>query len=152
MVLPPPPPRPDIYPNFHRTTLPIAPWSTAWEICGNIRFFTPSFVWHDLSEFNFFVKRVMQISGPTRPIAFLPEMPDADILFEAGGEYYEVDTVECRHVRYGGGFTSPDEFLRRLPRLKGLVEEFPDSTDDLYAEVCREQQRLKEAAAQKLYN
>ncbi|KAJ7780018.1 hypothetical protein B0H16DRAFT_729728 [Mycena metata] len=146
------PPRPDIYANFHRTTLPIAPWSTAWEICDNILFFTTSFMWHDLSEYDFFVKRVMQVRGPARPIAFLPDMPEADILFEAGGEYYEIDTMECRQVRYGGGFTSPDEFLRRLPHLEGLVEEFPDSTDDLYAEVCREQQRLSEAAAQKPYN
>ncbi|KAJ7779948.1 hypothetical protein B0H16DRAFT_1448381 [Mycena metata] len=146
------PPRPDIYAPFHRTTLPIAPWSTAWETYTHIRFFTTSFVWHDLSRFDFYVQRVMQIPGPLRPIAFLPDVPEADILFEAGGEYYEVDTLQSWQVRYGGGFSGPDAFLRRLPHLEGLIAQFPDSTDDLYAEVCYEQHRLMEAAAQKPYN
>ncbi|KAJ7729443.1 hypothetical protein B0H16DRAFT_1734198 [Mycena metata] len=122
------PPRPDIYTSFHRTTLPIVPWSTNWETCDTILFFTPSLGWYNLSDFDFY----------------------ADILLEAGGEYYEID--DYSFVWYGGGFTGPDDFLRQLPHLKRLVEEFPDNEDDLYVEACREQRRLVEAAGQKLYN
>jgi hypothetical protein len=121
----------------------------AWETYTHIRFFTTSFGWHDLSRFDFYIKCVMQVRVPLRPIAFLPDVPEADILFEAGEEYYEVNTLRSRGVRYGGGFASPDEFLRRLPHLEGLIAECPDSTDNLYAEVCYEQHRPMEATAQK---
>ncbi|KAJ7874514.1 hypothetical protein B0H14DRAFT_2718009 [Mycena olivaceomarginata] len=144
------PPAPDIYANFHRTTLPIAPWSTDWETCDTILFFTPSLAGTTCPTVISTSSASCRSKDPSDPSRSFLTCTRQIFCSRSGGEYYEID--DCYFVRYGGGFTGPDDFLRQLPHLKRLVEEFPDSEDDLYFEACREQRRLVEASGQKLYN
>ncbi|KAJ7157495.1 hypothetical protein C8R46DRAFT_1040480 [Mycena filopes] len=146
------PPRPGAVPlTFYRSNLiDIEPWSTAWENNDQQRFFGIHDEWHDLSEFDFFVKRLMKVPGTIHPIAFHTRAIDPRILFEADNQYYEINIMDGCLVRYGAGFSSADDFLARLPRLQRVVEKFPRNCEKLYGDTAREQERLAEAAYENL--
>lgn len=98
----------------------------------------------------FLVKRVAKVPGTIRPLAFVPNVPDPLVVFEAAGKYYYLNTAAAYLDRFGGDFESHDDFLGafiRDPPIQGARHEFPDDTDDLYAAVCREQQRKAAKAA-----
>ncbi|KAJ6473760.1 hypothetical protein C8R45DRAFT_1103443 [Mycena sanguinolenta] len=134
--------------SFYRTKLDIRPLSCNWEELSDWRFFCVSPQWHDLTTSDFFIQRVCKIHDPVRPLAFLP-LPDACIAFEAGGEYFYLDTCTDFLERFGGDFASDDAFLAALtrpPGLTGTTYRFPNDTDNLYAAVWEEQEKLKQAA------
>ncbi|KAF8183211.1 hypothetical protein K438DRAFT_1766895 [Mycena galopus ATCC 62051] len=137
--------------SLYRTKLHLRPYSCEWEHFSDWRFFCISPEWHDLANMEFFVQRVCKVRGTIRPLAFLP-FPDACIAFEAGGQYYYLDTCRDYLERFGGNFASDDEFLAAFTRRRiiGSIYRFPNDTDDLYAAVWDEQEQRKQAAAQKL--
>ncbi|KAF7368107.1 hypothetical protein MSAN_00876900 [Mycena sanguinolenta] len=105
--------------------------------------------WYDLSEVEFFVQRVMKIQGTIRPLAFLPESQYLCIVFEAGSNYYSLDTCNDCWKDFGGDFASDDEFLVAFTgpaRVSGKKYYFPDDTNELYAAVCEEQQKAVKKA------
>ncbi|KAJ7152398.1 hypothetical protein C8R46DRAFT_1302736 [Mycena filopes] len=123
----------------------ITPWSTAWEIYEQPGFFMADPSCLDLSDFEFYTRALM-LPGPVLPIAFEGDYPEPCVLLQGGQEYYQVDTLNCCLVRYGGGFSSADSFLARLSFLHGVTEDFPDALDDLYGRARQEQERLDKAA------
>lgn len=128
--------------DYHYSALApdaIHPWSTDWDEFQSDLFAIPEH-WHDLSHADYFFKRVLGIPGSIRPIAFFPDLHDPQVLVEIRGQYYELNTMFCYVVRYGGGFSSPDEFLRLLPTLRAEQEDLTD-TNEFYAKICREQGR-----------
>ncbi|KAJ6614050.1 hypothetical protein B0H10DRAFT_2221656 [Mycena sp. CBHHK59/15] len=131
--------------DFRRTAIDIAPFSSDWDDFVQSWFFTVPPDWHDLTEIDFYVKRLLKIPGAIRPLAFLRAC-DPCLVFAADGEYYYINTCTEFLERFGGDFASDDEFLARLPGLKGVLEAFPADTYKMYAAVCREQQRLAKAA------
>ncbi|KAF8181237.1 hypothetical protein K438DRAFT_2021208 [Mycena galopus ATCC 62051] len=136
--------------DFYRTKMNLRPFSCNWDKFDEWAFFTVPSGWHDLTEMDYYVRRVFKITGTIRPLAFL-DYYEACIAFEAGGEYYYIDTGSNDHlVHFGSDFTSDDNFLRafihRRPHpLKGTIHKFPDTTD-LYEAVWREQELRKKTA------
>ncbi|KAJ7256736.1 hypothetical protein C8J57DRAFT_1344205 [Mycena rebaudengoi] len=139
--------------NFYRTKINLGPFSCDWEKFLAWRFFAVSSDWHDLTEMDFFVKRLFKIPGTIRPLAFL-DYYEPCIVFEAGGEYCYLDTGSNDYlIHYGHAFASEDDFLaafiHRHPPLEGTIHEFPDDTEDLYDAVWDEQKQRKKEAAEK---
>ncbi|KAJ6512489.1 hypothetical protein C8R45DRAFT_960572 [Mycena sanguinolenta] len=134
--------------EFYRTQIDLGPFSCDWDHFVFSEFFTVGREWYDLTKMEFFVKRVMKIGGTIRPLAFLP-VQDPCIVFEAGGNYYFLDTCTSYVEDFGGNFASDDGFLAaftRPPRVTGKKYRFPKTTDELYAEVSKEQKRRAKAA------
>ncbi|KAJ6490922.1 hypothetical protein C8R45DRAFT_928754 [Mycena sanguinolenta] len=126
------------------TSAPLASHATG----TNFNFGRPSPVrssWSDLTEMEFFVRRVMKIQGgPIRPLAFPPDHEYLCIIFEAGGNYYSLDTSNDCWEHFEGDFASDDEFLAALVGASGIRRlkwSFPDNTDDLYTAAWEEQER-----------
>ncbi|KAJ7222543.1 hypothetical protein GGX14DRAFT_429031, partial [Mycena pura] len=140
--------------DFYRTKIDLAPFSCDWDKFSDWHFFTVPPEWHDLTEMDFFARRVYKLPGTVRPLAYLMDTPEACIAFEAGGEYYYLDTASRNFlVCYGGDFTSHDSFLTafihdRPCHLEGTVHKFPDNVGDLDEVVFREQ-RLRKKVAKK---
>ncbi|KAF7335876.1 hypothetical protein MSAN_02324500 [Mycena sanguinolenta] len=139
------------YAEFYHTTIDLGPhFSCDWPLIKRW-FFAVKHVWHDLSEMEFLVHRVAHIEGTIRPLAFVPDSPEPLVLFEAGGEYYYLNTLNDYWESYGGNFASHDAFLaafvRDHPPLRGVRYYFPEETDELYAAVCEEQEARATAAA-----
>ncbi|KAF8171217.1 hypothetical protein K438DRAFT_2024108 [Mycena galopus ATCC 62051] len=135
--------------SFYRTKRDLRPYSCAWKEFSDWRFFCIHPQWHDLTDMEFFIKRLCKVPGTIRPLAFLP-LPDACIAFAADGKYFYLDTCKDFLERFGGRFASDDEFLEaftRRPRITGKVFRFPDDTDRLYWAVWDEQEQRKQAAA-----
>ncbi|KAF8128336.1 hypothetical protein K438DRAFT_1789558 [Mycena galopus ATCC 62051] len=136
--------------NFYRTKIDLDFFSCDWENYIAEHFFAVSSYWHDLSEMDFFLRRIFKIPGPIRPLAFL-DYYEPCILFEASGEYCYLDTGSNDYlIHYGHAFASPDEFLAAFTHpdspLEGTVYKFPEDTEERYAVVYEEQVRRKEAA------
>ncbi|KAJ6461425.1 hypothetical protein C8R45DRAFT_1080912, partial [Mycena sanguinolenta] len=133
--------------NFYRTKINIDPLSCDWEKFPFPELFTVDQGWHDLTEMEFFVRRVAKIRGQIRPLAFLSAC-DPCVVFEVAGKYYYLNTGEAYLEQYGGGFASHDEFLEDVTRdrIDGAKFCFPDDTDALYYKVWRVQDRRKSAA------
>ncbi|KAJ7207163.1 hypothetical protein GGX14DRAFT_698292 [Mycena pura] len=140
--------RRNICANFYRTKIDIAPFSCDWDKWSEYGVFLLGPGWHDLTEFDFYVKRLLNIPGTPHPLAFLPYGPDPCVVFEASGEYYFLNLCKDYLERFGGDFASDDDFLARLPHATGKRKWLPKNTEKkkLYDRVCREQQRLAEAA------
>ncbi|KAJ7135509.1 hypothetical protein C8R46DRAFT_1361981 [Mycena filopes] len=100
-----------------------------------------------LSDFEFY-KRALMLPGPLLPIAFESDCPEPCVSLQGGQEYFQVDTLNCCLVRYGGAFSSADSFLAQLSFLHGVTEDFPDALDDLYGCAC-EEERLTRATREK---
>ncbi|KAF8171231.1 hypothetical protein K438DRAFT_2024115 [Mycena galopus ATCC 62051] len=127
--------------SFYRTKLHLRNYSCQWEEFSDWRFFCISPEWHDLTEMEFFIKRLCKVRGTIRPLAFLP-FPEPCIAFEAGGMYYYLDTCRDFLERFGHNFASDDAFLSaftRRRRILGKLYRFPDDTDRLYWAVVDEQ-------------
>ncbi|KAJ7251668.1 hypothetical protein C8J57DRAFT_1352228, partial [Mycena rebaudengoi] len=141
------------------TTLPQSTVPATPDIWDGVvkQLFAVSSDWHDLTEMDFFVKRLFKIPGTIRPLAFLDYYKPC-IVFEAGGEYCYLDTGSNDYlIHFGHAFASQDDFLaafiHRHPPLEGTIHEFPDDMEDLYDVVWDEQkQRKKEAAEKAGYN
>ncbi|KAJ6447599.1 hypothetical protein C8R45DRAFT_1224857 [Mycena sanguinolenta] len=134
--------------GFYRTKIDIGPFSCHWEHFLFSEFFAVSQEWHDLSEMEFFVKRVMKIGGTIRPLAYLA-VQDPCIVFEASGNYYFLDRCTNYVEHFGGHFVSDENFLTALghtPRIVGKKYWFHNTTNELYAEVCKEQKQRAKAA------
>ncbi|KAF8139446.1 hypothetical protein K438DRAFT_2030561 [Mycena galopus ATCC 62051] len=141
------------YLNFYRTKIDLGLFSCDWEnnLAGD--FFAVTSFWHDLTEMDFFLRRIFKIPGPIRPLAFL-DYYEPCILFEASGEYCYLDTGSNDYlIHYGHAFASPDEFLtafiHRHTPLEGTVYEFPEDVEDLYGVVSEEQVHRRREAAEK---
>ncbi|KAF8181235.1 hypothetical protein K438DRAFT_1768068 [Mycena galopus ATCC 62051] len=139
--------------DFYRTKMNLRPFSCDWDNFDEWTFFTVPTGWHDLTEMDYYVKRVFNLPGTIRPLAFL-DYQEPCIAFEADGEYYYIDTASNEHLaHFGSNFTSDDHFLRafihgRPHPVRGTIHEFPD-TSDLYAAVWREQE-LRQKTAEKV--
>ncbi|KAJ7226818.1 hypothetical protein GGX14DRAFT_627143 [Mycena pura] len=140
-------------PGFYRTNIDITPLSCDWENFVPWDCFTVEYGWHDLSEVDFFVKRVAKVRGEIRPLAFLP-FDDPCIVFEAGGKYYFLNTAVSYLDDFGGDYASDDDFLKAIvdPHVERARFIFGEGTDDLYKAVDKEQrlQRRRAKAAEKL--
>ncbi|KAJ7716853.1 hypothetical protein B0H16DRAFT_1612692 [Mycena metata] len=133
----------------YRTDLDIHPLSCDWET-WNSDFLDIGPWWHDLTLMEFYIKRVAKVPGTIRPLAFVPNVPDAGVAFEAAGKYYYVNTAASYLDRFGSEFDSHDEFLAGLirdPPIKGARHEFPNDTEELYYAVCMEQEGKAAKAA-----
>ncbi|KAF8139449.1 hypothetical protein K438DRAFT_1995990 [Mycena galopus ATCC 62051] len=140
--------------RVYRTKIDLGLFSCDWE---NYAAGPVTSYWHDLTELDFYVRRLFRIHGPIRLLAFL-DFYELCILFEASGEYCYLDTggndCQCL-VHYGHAFESPDEFLTAFihgdPPLEETEYKFPEDTEDLYASGCEEltQRREAEKAGQK---
>ncbi|KAJ7062236.1 hypothetical protein C8F01DRAFT_1136978 [Mycena amicta] len=129
----------------YRTTLNLHPYSCDWDSWGHWNFLEVHDRWYDLSEMEFYVRRLAKVSGTIRPLAFL-EAVDPCIVFEAAGKYYWLDTACSLIERFGGRWSSHDAFLAAFintdpPLLKGAVHEFPAEASDLFSAVFAEQLR-----------
>ncbi|KAJ7062243.1 hypothetical protein C8F01DRAFT_1368873 [Mycena amicta] len=129
----------------YRTTLNLHPYSCDWDNWDHYEFFDVQADWYDLSEMEFFVKRLTKVPDTIRPLAFIETLYPC-LAFEAAGKYYWLDTTSSYLERFGGGWLSHDAFLAAFirtqpPVLKGEVYNFPDETDHLFVAVSREQQR-----------
>ncbi|KAJ7204736.1 hypothetical protein GGX14DRAFT_646032 [Mycena pura] len=133
--------------DFYRTNINITPLSCDWENFVPWDCFDVEDGWHDLSEVDFFVKRVAKVQGEIRPLAFLP-FHDPCIAFEAGGKYYFLNTATSYLDDFGGDYASDDDFLKALldPHVEGTRFIFEEGTDDLYKAVDKEQRRRAKAA------
>ncbi|KAF7336466.1 hypothetical protein MSAN_02300800 [Mycena sanguinolenta] len=134
--------------DFYRTSIDLDPFSCDWDHFPFRRFFNVSSDWYDLTEMEFFVKRVANIQGTIRPLAYLP-ICDPCIIFEAGRKYYCLNTCTDYFEYFGGDFASDDRFLAALngdPPIRGTIHDFPDNIDDLYRAVCREQRQRRRLA------
>ncbi|KAJ7062214.1 hypothetical protein C8F01DRAFT_1082760 [Mycena amicta] len=117
----------EVFAEPYRTDLDIHPFSCDWENWEQADFMEVSSDWHDLSEMEFYVKRVGRIPGTIRPLAYFPAVFSACITFEAAGKYYFLNTIADYLERFGGGFRSHDDFLAafiREPRIKGGIQQF----------------------------
>ncbi|KAJ6505354.1 hypothetical protein C8R45DRAFT_547921 [Mycena sanguinolenta] len=134
--------------DFYRTNINIEPFSCAWEEFPVQSFFSVTERWHDLTEMDFFVRRVARLRGKIRPLAFLP-VCEPCVVFAMTGKYYYLDTGESYLEQFGKGWTSDDEFLAEFTSgslFEGAKFFFSNDTDELYAKVCLEQRRRKRAA------
>ncbi|KAJ7047785.1 hypothetical protein C8F04DRAFT_1060114, partial [Mycena alexandri] len=134
----------------YRTDLDLNVFSCNWDKWNSSYFIDIDPSWHDLSMMEFFVKRVAKVPGTIRPLAFVPNVPDPCVAFEAAGKYYYLNTAADYLERFGGGWESHDAFLAaftRKPSIKGAVHEFPDDTEDLFGAVYMEQNRKAAKAA-----
>ncbi|KAJ7051805.1 hypothetical protein C8F01DRAFT_638262 [Mycena amicta] len=125
-----------------RTDLDIHPFSSDWDNWQHPSFMEVSLGWHDLSEMEFYVKRVGKVPGTIRPLAYYPELPVPCIAFEAAGKYYFLNTAADYLERFGGSFRSHDDFLAAFtedPPLRGARQEFCRDVMELFREVCEEQ-------------
>ncbi|KAJ7051820.1 hypothetical protein C8F01DRAFT_1376655 [Mycena amicta] len=98
--------------------------------------------WHDLSEMEFYVRRVAKVRGTIHPLAYVDGV-EACVAFEAAGLYYYLNTA-AQFLEHFGRFRSHDDFLRGLsaePRIRGAVHQFPEHIVEVYAAVCKEQKR-----------
>ncbi|KAJ7222273.1 hypothetical protein GGX14DRAFT_428365 [Mycena pura] len=136
--------------ELYRTKLDLNLCSCDWEDWHDHTFLEVPPEWHDLTLIEFFVKRVAKVPGIIRPLAYVPDVPDACVAFEAAGKYYYLNTAADYLERFGGGFFSHDDFLAaftRDPPIKGVMHQFPPDIDELYAAVCKEQKRRMAKAA-----
>ncbi|KAJ7467436.1 hypothetical protein B0H11DRAFT_2239440 [Mycena galericulata] len=127
----------------YHTELDIYPLSCDWEKWRHNSFLEVHWTWYDLTMIEFFVRRVAKVAGTIRPLAYVPNVEPC-VAFEAAGKYYFLNTAADILERFGGGFDSHDSFLAaftRDPRIKGAVHQFPNDTEELYAAVCKEQER-----------
>ncbi|KAJ6503576.1 hypothetical protein C8R45DRAFT_973277 [Mycena sanguinolenta] len=134
--------------DFYRTNVDLDPFSCKWEDFPFWSFFRVRPSWHDLSEIDFFVRKVWNIQGTIRPLAYLP-ICDPCIVFEADGQYYYLDTCSDYLDHFGGNFASDDEFLATFkgPQpLYGTSHPFPKDMRVMYATVWEEQEQRKKAA------
>ncbi|KAJ7062229.1 hypothetical protein C8F01DRAFT_127054 [Mycena amicta] len=136
--------------ELYRTTLDLHPYSCEWESWEHRRFLDVNSDWHDLSDMEFFVRRVGNVFGTIRPLAFLKAVQPC-VAFEVASRYYWLNTKSNFLERFGGRWRSHDAFLAALtstqpPVLKGAVHEFPPDVDVMYAVVCKEQKRKRRAA------
>ncbi|KAJ6490850.1 hypothetical protein C8R45DRAFT_928681 [Mycena sanguinolenta] len=107
----------------------------------------------DWDEFQFwplFTVRLLIQGGLIPPLVFPPDYHYFCMVFEAGGNYYSLDTCNdcCEHFQ--GDFASDDEFLAALVSASGIRRlkwSFPDDTGDLYAAAWEEQERKAAEAA-----
>ncbi|KAJ7062246.1 hypothetical protein C8F01DRAFT_1284731 [Mycena amicta] len=139
----------------YRTTLNLHPYSCDWHNWTHYDFFDVYDGWYDLSEMEFFVRRLAKVSGTIRPLAFLGDAVDPCLAFEAAGKYYWLDTASSLIERFGGRWSSHDAFLAAFittqpPVLKGAVHEFPYEADELFSAVFDEQKRRAAKAAKTL--
>ncbi|KAJ6619214.1 hypothetical protein B0H10DRAFT_2217073 [Mycena sp. CBHHK59/15] len=125
-------------------------FSCDWNKYSDTTFFLVPLEWHNLSEIDFCVKRLLKVQGTIHPLAYL-RMTDPCILFEADGQYYYINCCNDFLVRYGREFVSDDDFLTRRLQIKSVVEEFPLHSNQQYAAVCEEQRALEQKASQKRY-
>ncbi|KAJ7062261.1 hypothetical protein C8F01DRAFT_1368887 [Mycena amicta] len=132
----------------YRSKLNLRPFSCDWDSWSHYGFLDVNHGWYDLSEMEFFVRRVAKVPGTIRPLAFLDGV-DPCIAFEADGQYYWLNTASSYLESFGGDFSSHDAFLLVLtkpPHIDGAFYRFPNDTDNLYSAVCREQ-KLRAAQA-----
>ncbi|KAJ7718266.1 hypothetical protein B0H16DRAFT_1700727 [Mycena metata] len=111
----------------YRADIDLDVFSCSWEKWNSSYFIDIRPSWHDLSLMEFFVKRVAKVPGTIRPLAFVPNVPDPLVVFEAAGKYYYLNTAADYLERFGGGWESHDVFLAaftRKPSIKGAVHEF----------------------------
>ncbi|KAJ7062253.1 hypothetical protein C8F01DRAFT_127274 [Mycena amicta] len=121
--------------------LDLRPFSCDWDSWSHYWSLEINEGWYDLSEMEFFVRRVAKVPGTIRPLAFLDGV-DPCIAFEADGKYYWLNTASNYLESFGGDFSSDDAFLLALtkpPHIDGAVYWFPNDTDNLYSAVCMEQ-------------
>ncbi|KAJ7060707.1 hypothetical protein C8F01DRAFT_1253195 [Mycena amicta] len=131
-----------VFAEPYYTDLDLGLMSCEWGNWGHIFFLDVHYLWHDLSEMEFYVKRVAKVPGTIRPLAYVDGV-EACIAFEAAGLYYYLNTA-AQFLEHFGRFPSHDDFLRGLsaqPRIRGAVQEFPDHINEVYAAVCLEQRR-----------
>ncbi|KAJ7194242.1 hypothetical protein GGX14DRAFT_404866 [Mycena pura] len=117
-----------------------------WEDWHDQMFLEVPLEWHDLTLMEFFIKRIAKVPGIICPLAYVPDVLDACVTFEATGKYYYLNTAADYLEHFGGGFYSHDDFLAAFtqdPPIKGTVHHFPCDMEELYAAVWEEQKRLE---------
>ncbi|KAJ7062252.1 hypothetical protein C8F01DRAFT_1368879 [Mycena amicta] len=95
--------------------LDLRPFSCDWDSWSHYGFLDVNHGWYDLSEMEFFVRRVAKVPGTIRPLAFLDGV-DPCIAFEADSKYYWLNTASSYLESFGGDFSSHDAFLLALTK------------------------------------
>ncbi|KAJ7631582.1 hypothetical protein DFH06DRAFT_1438720 [Mycena polygramma] len=99
-------------------------FSCDWHHSSNVLSFFPDqrnrwWSRHDLSRFPDVLHHVFDIEGTPRPLAFF-DMPDGNILFAVGAEYYSWNGEDSELHSFGSDFTSDTDFLLRIKDADSL--------------------------------